>query len=188
MEAGTAAASKTTTDKDGKTTVTQTTEAVPGPTLDLFANLGQFVYDDTNPENPIGPSPIGVPTVDAFLLGWQIGARYNWNKNMYFQLAPTIYNYTGTGDTFYRHFVGDPAYVDSSGNTVIPNQTGINSLLVFDMPVEFAFKLGKLPAHIFGDFGVNFDGASRARAAGHPDQTDQNLAYQIGAGDRSPQT
>ena len=65
---------------------------------------------------------------------------------------------------------------------MIPNQTGINSLLVFDMPVEFAFKLGKLPAHIFGDFGVNFDGASRARAAGHPDQTDQNLAYQIGAG------
>ena len=50
------------------------------------------------------------------------------------------------------------------------------------MPVEFGFKLGKLPARIFGDFGVNFDGASRARAAGHPDQTDQNLAYQIGAG------
>ncbi|MGB8340289.1 MAG: putative porin [Chthoniobacterales bacterium] len=179
---GSAATSKTTTDKDGKTIVTQKTEAVPGTTLDLFANLGQFVYDDTNPENPIGPSPIGVPTVDAFLLGWQIGARYNWNKNMYFQVAPTLYNYTGTGDTFYRHFVGDPPYVDSEGNTVVPNQTGINSLLVFDMPVEFGFKLGKLPARIFGDFGVNFDGASRARAAGHPDQTDQNLAYQIGAG------
>ncbi len=185
---GTAAISKTTTDKDGKTIVTQTTEAAPGPTLDLFANLGQFVYDDTNPENPIGPSPIGVPNVDAFLLGWQIGARYNWNKNMYFQLAPTIYNYTGTGDTFNIHFVGDPTFVDSAGNTVTPNQTGINSLLVFDMPVEFAFKLGRLPAHIFGDFGVNFNGGARARAAGHPDQTDQNLAYQIGAGDRSPQT
>ena len=178
---GSAATLKTTTDKDGKTIVTQKTEAVPGPTLDLFTNLGQFVYDDTNPENPIGPSPIGVPTVDAFLLGWQIGARYNWNKNMYFQLAPTIYNYTGTGDTFNIHFVGDPPFVDSSGHTVIPNQTGINSLLVFDMPVEFGFRLGKLPARIFGDFAVNFDGASRARAAGHPDQTNQNLAYQIGA-------
>ena len=110
---GTAAASKTMTDKEGKTIVTQTTEAVPGPTLDLFANLGQFVYDDTNPDNPVGPTPNNTPNIDAFLLGWQIGARYNWNKNMLFQLAPTIYNYTGTGDTFYRHFVGDPAYVDS---------------------------------------------------------------------------
>jgi hypothetical protein len=177
---GSRTVSENTTDKDGKTITTQKTEPIPGPTLDLFVNLGQFVYDDTNPENPIGQSPVGVPNTDAYLLGWQIGARYNWNKNMYLQAAPTMYNYTGTGDTFYTRFVGDPTYIDASGNKVTPNQTGINSLLVFDMPVEF--EVGKLPARIFGDFGINLDGADRARAAGHPDQTNQNIAYQIGAG------
>jgi hypothetical protein len=29
-------------------------------------------------------------------------------KSVYLQLAPTIYNYTGNGDTFNTHFVGDP--------------------------------------------------------------------------------
>jgi Putative porin len=184
---GTAASSETTADKDGKTVVTQKTEAVPGPTIDLFANFGQFVYDDTNPENPVGPSPNGVPKTDAYLLGWQVGAKFNFNKNMYFQIAPTLYNYTGTGDTFNTHFVGDPTFkvtdpVTGTVTTVVPNQTGVNSLFVFEAPAEFGFKIGKLPARIFGDFAVNVDGADRARAAGHPDQTDQNIAYQIGAG------
>lgn len=177
----TAVASDTAMDKDGKTIITQKSEAVPGPTLDLFANFGQFVYDDTNPENPVGPSPSGVPKTDAYLLGWQIGARYNWNK-MYVQVAPTLYNYTGNGDTFNGHFVGDPTFVDASGNKITPNQTGVNSLLIVEIPAEFGFKIGKLPSRIFGDFAVNVDGADRARAAGHPDQTDQNIAYQIGAG------
>ena len=35
---------------------------------------------------------------------------------------------------------------------------------------------------IFGDFAYNLNGAERARAAGHPDQTDQAFAYQIGFG------
>ncbi|MGH8092998.1 MAG: putative porin [Chthoniobacterales bacterium] len=179
--AGSTSAAPTTMDKDGKGIVPQT-ETVAGPTLDLFANFGQFVYDDTNPENPIGPSPNGVPKTDAFLLGWQVGARYNWNKNMYVQVAPTLYNYTGTGDTFYTHFVGDPTFIDGNGNKVTPNQTGVNSLLVIELPAEFGFKLSKLPARIFGDFAVNADGGARARAAGHPDQTDQKFAYQIGAG------
>jgi Putative porin len=184
---GTAASSETTADKDGKTVVTQKTEAVPGPTIDLFANFGQFVYDDTNPENPIGPSPSGVPKNDAYLLGWQVGAKFNFNKNMYFQIAPTLYNYTGAGDTFNSHFVGDPTFkvtdpMTGTVTTVVPNQTGVNSLFVFEVPAEFGFKIGKVPARIFGDFAYNLDGDERARAAGHPDKTGQNLAYQIGAG------
>jgi hypothetical protein len=184
---GTPAASATTTDKDGKTVVTQTAAATSGPTLDLFANFGQFVYDDTNPENPIGPSPDGLPNTDAYLLGWQIGARYNFDKNMYLQVAPTIYNYTGHGDTFAANFSGGPAFhlvdpVTGAVTTVVPNQTGIDNLLVLEVPAEFGFKIGPLPARIFGDFAYNFDGDDRAAAAGHPDKGDQNLAYQIGAG------
>src|SRR6266704_319227 len=60
--------------KDGKVVAGPPPE--PFLKLDLFANFGQFVYDDENPENPIGPrptrtQPIGgetqlVPNHDAF--------------------------------------------------------------------------------------------------------------------------
>ncbi len=176
------ASSTTATDKDGKTVVEHTTPAESGPTLDLFVNFGQFVYDDSNPENPAGPSPNGVPNTDAYLLGWQIGAKYNFDKNMFVQLAPTIYNYTGNGDTFNTHFSGDPTFLDAAGNRVTPNQTGINSLLVLEVPAEFDFKIASLPARVFGDFAYNLEGDERADAAGHPDKTGQNVAYQIGAG------
>lgn len=169
--------------KDGKTVVATHQSAPSEPiTVDIFANFGQFVYDDSNPENPVGPAPSGVPNRDAFLLGWQVGAKINFTKNVYLQLAPTIYNYTGNGDSFNTHFVGDPTFLDDADAKVTPNQTGINSLLVFDMPVEFGWKFGELPMRVFGDFAINFDGDDRAAAAGHPDKGDQRYAYQIGIG------
>ncbi len=160
--------------KEGKSVVA--TQAAGEPfkmKIDVFANFAQYVYDDTNPENPIGPRPSGVPTTDAFMLAWQVGARVNFPKNFYVQVAPTVYNYTGTGDTFFHHFQGD-----STGS----NQTGINSLLVLDVPAEIGWKLGELPMRIFGDFAVNLEGDDRALAAGHPDKGDQRYAYQIGVG------
>jgi hypothetical protein len=158
--------------KDGKTLVSAPPSS-PSLKIDAFANFAQFVYDDSNPENPIGPRPNGVPNTDAFMLAWQVGARFNFPKNFYFQFAPTLYNYTGNGDTFFHHFQGD---------TPADNQTGINSLLVFDMPAEIGWKIGKLPMRIFGDFAVNLEGDDRASAAGHPDKGDQRYAYQIGLG------
>jgi hypothetical protein len=154
--------------KDGKSVVA--TKPEPFLKIDVFANLAQFVYDDTNPENPIGPRPSGVPSTDAFLLGWQVGAKFDFPNKFYFQLAPTVYNYTGTGDTFYTHFSGDPG----------GNQTGVNSLFVFDIPAEFGWKFGKVPVRILGDFAVNLDGDDRAAAAGHPDKGDQRYAYLAG--------
>ncbi len=166
--------------KDGK--------AVAGPPaepflkIDVFANFAQFVYDDSNPSNPIGPiptvtQPIGgetqqVPTANAFMLGWQVGAKFDFLKKFYFQLAPTLYNYTGDGNTFNIHFSGDPG----------GNQTGINSLLVFDIPAEIGWKVGKIPMRIFGDFATNFDADDRAAAAGHPDKGGDRYAYEIGLG------
>jgi hypothetical protein len=169
--------------KDGKSTVAAAETSAPrSMTIDVFANFAQFVYDDTNPENPIGPSPSGVPNSDAFLLGWQVGAKFNFTKTVYLQLAPTLYNYTGNGDTFNKHFVGDPTFKDADGNTVIPNQTGVNNLLVLDVPAEFGWTVGELPMRVFGDFAYNFDADERAAAAGHPDKSDQAYAYQIGLG------
>src|SRR5438270_767975 len=99
---------------------------------DLFANFAQFVYDDANPENPIGPrstttSQTGrfrgnqlIPNTDAFLLAWQLGARFNFPKTIYAQFAPTFYNYTGSGDSFNIHFRGGEPTLS---NTVIFNLT-----------------------------------------------------------------
>lgn len=169
--------------KDGKGVVATKAAESGGMTLDLFANFAQFVYDDSNPENPIGPAPKGVPNTDAWMLGWQLGAKLNLNKDTYLQIAPTLYNYTGAGDTFNKFYSGDPDILRGPPATrTTLNQTGINSLLVYDMPMEFGWKAVGVPFRIFGDFAVNFDGDQRALAAGHPDKGDQRYAYQIGIG------
>ena len=122
-----------------------------------------------------------MPNTDAFLLAWQVGARFNFPHNVYFQLAPTMYNYTGNGDTFNVHYVGgDPRLTNA--DSLATNQTGINSLLVFDMPVEFGWKAWGIPMRIFGDFATNFEGDDRAGAAGQPGQGSQRYAYQAGLG------
>jgi len=166
--------------KDGKNVAAPPPE--PLVKIDVFANFGQFVYDDSNPSNPIGTpptttQPIGgetqqTPLANAFLLGWQVGAKFDFPHIAYFQLAPTLYNYTGDGNTFNVHFSGDPG----------GNQTGINSLLVFDIPAEIGWKVGKIPMRAFGDFATNFEADDRATAAGHPGGGGQRYAYEGGLG------
>jgi hypothetical protein len=174
--------------KDGKAVVASKPPE-PFLKLDLFANFAQFVYDDANPENPLGArattsangSSQLVPNHDAFLLGWQVGARFNFPHNFYFQLAPTLYNYTGNGDTFNVHYQGGSPYL-TNADSLAQNQTGINSLLVFDMPVEFGWKAWGIPMRMFGDFATNFEADERADAAGQSGQGSQRYAYQIGLG------
>jgi Putative porin len=174
--------------KDGKA-VAPPPPSEPFLSLDVFANFAQFVYDDANPENPLGArstttangSKQLVPNTDAFLLAWQVGARFNFPKSFYFQLAPTLYNYTGNGDTFNIHYQGgDPNLTNAE--SLAQNQTGINSLLVFDLPGEFGWKLWGVPMRVFGDFAVNFEADDRANAAGHPGKGSDRYAYQIGLG------
>jgi hypothetical protein len=167
--------------KEGKAVVAQAAEPFKLK-LDVFINTAQFVYDDENPENPIGPDPTlpanqpngqanqKIPQADAYMLAWQAGARLTFPNGVYVQAAPTLYNYTGNGDSFNIHYVGDP-------NT---NQVGINSLLVFDVPAEIGWKLWDMPMRIFGEFADNIEGHDRAKAAGHPDHTGQHYAWQVG--------
>jgi Putative porin len=174
--------------KDGKGMPAPKSE--PWLKLDLFANFNQFVYDGTALTNPLGPRPTHtqptgetqlVPDTNAFLLASQVGAKLNFPKTFYLQLAPTIYNYTGNGTAFDTHFQGgDPALTNAA--SMAQNQTGINSLLIYDMPWEVGWKVDKLPMRIFGDFAVNFEGDDRARAAGHPSSGDQRYAVQAGVG------
>jgi hypothetical protein len=177
--------------KDGKDSKAVVAEKPPEPflKLDLFANFGQFVYDDANPENPLGARATTsgngttqlVPNTDAFLLAWQVGARFNFPHNFYFQFAPTLYNYTGNGDTFNIHYQGGSPYV-TNAESLAQNQTGINSLLIFDMPAEFGWKAWGIPMRIFSDFATNFEAGSRADAAGESGHGSQRYAFQAGLG------
>ncbi len=171
--------------KDGKNVVAAV-EAEPFKVkLDFFVNLAQFLYDDVNPENPLGPRSVSggrlVPNSDSWLLAWQMGARLNFPKNVYFQVAPVLYTYTGNGDSFNTFFVGGQQGLTNTAS-MATNQVGTNSLMVLEVPAEFGFKIGELPFRIFGDFAVNFDADDRAIAAGHPEAQDERYAYQIGVG------
>jgi len=173
--------------KDGKAVASPPPQ--PFLKLDLFANFAQFVYDDANPENPLGARATTganggiqlVPNTDAFPCGWQIGARLNFPHNFYFQLAPTLYNYTGNGDTFNVHYVGGDPHL-TNADSLATNQTGINSLLVFELPAEFGWKAWGLPMRLYGDFATNFEADQRATAAGQSGQGSQRYAYTLGLG------
>ena len=172
--------------KEGKGVVAQAAEPFKLK-LDVFVNFAQYVYDDSNPENPIGPRPTThgnggtqlIPNTDAFMLAWQTGARLTFPNSVYVQLAPTLYNYTGNGDSFNIHFVGGNPNLSNTAS-MATNQTGINSLLVFDLPAEVGWKLWDLPMRIFGEFADNIEGHDRAKAAGYPDHTGQHYAWMIG--------
>jgi hypothetical protein len=174
--------------KDGKN-VAPPPPSEPWLKIDVFANFAQFVYDDSNPENPLGARATTtangtkqlVPNTDAFLLAWQVGAKFDFPHILYFQLAPTLYNYTGNGDTFNIHYQGGDPHLTNLAS-LAENQTGINSLLVFDVPAEIGWKAWGLPMRIFGDFAVNIEGDDRARAAGQPGQGSQRYAYTGGLG------
>lgn len=182
---GSTTAAAETYSKDFKSSAVAATTEPWKLKLDLFVNLGQFVYDDANPENPLGArtSTAGRlnPNTDNWILAWQAGARLTFPKDIYFQVAPVLYTYTGNGDTFNAFYVGGQQGLTNTAS-MNTNQVGINSLMVLETPWEFGFKIHDIPVRIFGDFAVNFDADDRARAAGHPDAEDQRYAYQIGVG------
>ncbi len=166
--------------------------------FDLFADFGQFDYQDPNPASAF-------PSSDTFLTTWQAGGTVKFGKDMSFKIAPMVYLYTGQGNTTlpganpnfdspYYPFVGQG---DVNGLNGAYNQAGINNLLVLEIPLEFDFKifntaLGTLQGRLFGDVAYNFEGDERARAAFAAEPTafpglssavtGQNKAYQVGFG------
>ena len=162
--------------------------------VNLFANFGQFLYQDANPDSAF-------PSSDTFMLAWQLGATVNLAKDINLKVAPVIYNYTGIGQSNSLSLLNQP-YVGEGlkgvnvgvatnyANALHFNQNGINDLLVLEVPAELNFKVAKYNARVFGDFAYNFLGDDRARAAAtaagptilsHA-YTGQDKAYQVGAG------
>jgi len=165
--------------------------------VDLFADFGQFDYQNSNPAS-------AVPSGDTFLTAWQAGANVKFGHNMSFKIAPVVYTYTGVGSSggINQNFVGQGGVGFGSGLNTFYNQDGINNLMVLEIPLEFNFKisntaLGTLQARFFGDVAYNLEGDDRARAAfaagggNGPNgafpglssaATGQDRAYQVGFG------
>ncbi|HEY3864056.1 MAG TPA: putative porin [Verrucomicrobiae bacterium] len=159
----------------------------------FFANFGQFIYQDDNPSTStaglLGPGDTGHNGNTPFMMAWQGGFKYQITKDISFKAAGTLYNYLGHGtnntpsslaapgtpgfsDTYVGEGYGIPVTGASGyGNSASSsdgfyyNQTGVNNLLVLEIPFQVDFRLLKHRARIFGDFAENLDGAQRAQAA-----------------------
>ncbi|HLP76158.1 MAG TPA: putative porin, partial [Candidatus Paceibacterota bacterium] len=136
---------------------------------DLFANFGQFLYQDTNPtKSDAGFFNFTHRNANLpFMLAWQAGFNYHLTKDLSFKVAPVLYNYTGHGANttsgstytpdFAGIFVGQGSTNGVSGGTAgysgypggnydgfFANQTGINDLLVLEVPFELNYKMDRL--------------------------------------------
>jgi hypothetical protein len=144
--------------------------------VDWFLTLGEFTYNNTKTQNAFGKSG---QNVDTWLFGAQAGGKMKFTKVVSLTVAPTIYAYANAGElTGSKIFI--PA-ATTNGNNI----TGINDLLILEVPAELAFPLGTLPAKIFGEFCVNLNGKERAQDAGtnvvnFAPYIDQKYAYQAG--------
>lgn len=173
--------------------------------VELFAQSGQFIYQDQSPDHAI-------PSSDTWLMAFQAGGTVKIDKNSSFKVAPVVYKYFGQGvpegasgySQLSIPYVGQG--VPPGGGTITGtnrndrqfNQNGINNLLILEVPAEYNVRLGQYHARVFGDFAYNLQGDDRARAAfkaGNPGglavsafpglsqpATGQNTAYQFGIG------
>jgi hypothetical protein len=113
--------------------------------------------------------------------------------------------FVGEGANYPANAIGAGSYIGYSGYPggqfagFASDQTGINDLLILEIPAEFNFKIAHLSARVFGDFAENLDGGARAQVASDtihtfdnngtiglqfvnpiPVHGNQNKAYQVG--------
>jgi hypothetical protein len=136
-----------------------------------MANFAQFVYEGTGTTNPINNTTTS--RENTYLWAFQVGGKAKVAEGVSVQVMPTYYRYSGN---------------DTSATALNAGLgTGINSyrtegLEILDLPVEIGFKIGALPAKVFGDFAYNLDADTRAREAGKPGFTGEDTAYMVGFG------
>ena len=176
-------AGKSVSDGKGGKTVVESGE--PNPlTIDVFANFGEFVYDSGWKENSFGATQ---SYNDIFLFALQGGAKVNFNKSTFLQVAPTLYLYNSNKNVDYT--AGSTSANIYSG-AIGGNQYGINNLEIFDIPVEFDWSMAGQAFRAFGEFAYNIQGAERATRAQKlvapnvpaANVGGQNIAWQAGLG------
>jgi hypothetical protein len=158
---------------------------------DFFATFAQFIYENSDPTHTApGLFNLGYENASPlFLLAWQAGVTYHLNDRLSMKIAPVLYNYAGQGanenspgsaltPNFNGTFVGQGSTNSLTGNTqgwsgypdgyyngFTANQTGINDLLVLEIPWEINLKHDRLNYRLFGDYAQNLEGGDRAQAA-----------------------
>jgi hypothetical protein len=161
---------------------------------DLSTTFGQFIYQATNPnQSSQGFLPQNANnSSQPFLLAFQGKADYHVTKKVSFTVAPVLYYYTtyrngqpppNSGAYYSPDFSGTyvgqgqkvgvngvPASYNLAGSTpgfdgFYANQTGINDLLVLDVPFEVSISLKNVNVRFYGDYAQNLKGKDRAEAA-----------------------
>lgn len=127
-----------------------------------MANLMQAVYDDGNSENPFGN---GTQNDEVYLLAFQAGGKIKLGGNYTLSVMPTYYEYGN-------------ARGDNPGALTTANTTPVG-LRIIEIPIEFGFKLGGIPAKVWLDYAVNLDADERADFFGNS-AGGEDTAYQIG--------
>ena len=133
-----------------------------------IANVGQFIYDDGNPENAFGSASTDGET---YLFAFQGGGKVKFSNGSSLQILPTYYTYSGTTNDF--------TALTGAGQNASLRTYGLS---IIEIPAEFAFKLGSLPAKVWVDLAYNLDADERATKAGHSSFGGEDTAYQIGFG------
>ena len=166
--------------------------------LSLFANFGQFVYQNFIPNATSGG--FGGISNDGYLFTWQGGVGYKFAPETNAKVGLTFYNYTGfpgtylAGTTFTSSTVGGPngfggpfAFSPTGApNTYPTNQAGlafangVNNLRYFELPVEVNFPIGGISAQVFGDVAYNIQADNRAKQGSFANLGSQAFAYQAG--------
>ena len=154
--------------------------------LELFGNFVQALYADSTIDNSVAATA-GNNYSDVYMLAEQVGAKFNFTKDLYVKAAPTVFTYTGTrtasSETWNSAVNGASSATNQPANFGGPfngdisdtqsfngwagNNSAINNLLVVDLPGEVGFKIGKMPMKAFEDFAINVDANQRADNAGH---------------------
>ncbi|MES2309144.1 MAG: putative porin, partial [Verrucomicrobiota bacterium] len=149
--------------------------------FEAFATFGQYVYS----AGSYSPNTVSDNHGGSFLMAYQIGTKYNFDKTTSFKIAPAIYQYSGHGSGAGADF-GAP-FTTGYGSPTAANSTaysgvniGTDHLQVVEVPVEFDWTAWKLPFRAFGEFAVNTEADARATVAGRPDKSDEAYAYEIG--------
>jgi polyhydroxyalkanoate synthesis regulator phasin len=139
---------------------------------EFSATLGQFLYSSGDKQNIFGATSATNPSKDMGLLAWQGGYKlYLEGATKYFLVTPTLYTYV-------RSSQNAAAFRDNFSATA--NQTAVNNLTVVEIPAEFDWLLGGVPARAYADVAINLDGKARAKKFGNPELDNQNKAYTVG--------
>jgi hypothetical protein len=155
--------------------------------LEVFATAGQFVYGDSADNAAF--TGAGANYDDIFMFGEQVGFKYKFDDNTFYKAGASIFTYSGsvqgaattvtglysTNPINYNNNTSTSAENNSPGLYNGPfvgaasapesNVSGINNLAVLEFPMEFDWKVGKVPMRVFGDFAYNLEADERANAA-----------------------